>query len=291
MGVFVVSSPQEGFFTDPRMRAYQTLSEQGGTALYAGYLFDEIQRTADRLREVDRMKSEFLANMSHELRTPLNSILGYAELILMDMEEEFDPETLEDMQSIYKNGKHLLSLINDILDLAKIEAGRLTLNFEPVEVEFLLEDVRNNTASLFVSKPVEMLIDVEEGLPAIQADSVRVKQILNNLVANGVKFTEEGHVRLHAFKEGDGVCIEVEDTGMGISEEDLETIFERFRQVDGSFTRRAEGTGLGLSITRHLVHMHGGSVDVRSKLGQGSTFIVRLPFEPPQLKAASGEEK
>ena len=240
---------------------------------------DEIRKTAERLREVDRLKSEFLANMSHELRTPLNSILGYTEVMLMGINGELDPETITDVQAIYDNGKHLLRLINDILDLAKIEAGRMTLNPESLEVAPLLEEAKTSNAGLLVNKPVEMILDVEENLPSIQADRVRLSQILNNLVSNAAKFTEAGHITLRAFREDGWVCLEVEDSGVGIQPADLETIFEQFRQGDSSHKKRAEGTGLGLAITRHLVSMHGGSIEVRSQLGLGSTFSVHLPVE------------
>jgi PAS domain S-box-containing protein len=239
----------------------------------------ELQQTAERLREVDRLKSEFLANMSHELRTPLNSILGYTEVMLLGLSGELDPETLEDAQAIYDNGQHLLRLINDILDLAKIEAGRMTLNLEAVEIASLLEEVRTSSAGLLVNKPVELSVKVQEDLPTIQADRVRLSQILNNLVSNAAKFTDAGSIVLRACRENGWVCLEVEDTGIGIKEADLETIFEQFRQADGSFKRRAEGTGLGLAITRHLVTMHGGTIEVRSQVGQGSTFTVRLPVQ------------
>jgi signal transduction histidine kinase len=287
LGVIAVSSSQEGYFDERKLYLYQSLAEQGAIALRTARLYDEIQRTAQRLREVDRLKSEFLANMSHELRTPLNSILGYTELILMDLEDELDTETLQDIQAIHNNGQHLLSLINDILDLAKIEAGRMTLNLEQVALDPLLDGIKNSSAGLLVKKSIDFRVVVENNLPTVQADPIRLHQILNNLVSNAIKFTDEGYVSLHAFRQpskpGDAgsdngwVCIEIEDTGVGISQEDLEAIFDKFQQVDGSFTRRAEGTGLGLSITRHLVQMHGGTINVQSQLGQGSTFTVRLP--------------
>jgi signal transduction histidine kinase len=297
LGVIAVSSSQEGYFDERKLYLYQSLAEQGAIALRTARLYDETQRAAQRLREMDRLKSEFLANMSHELRTPLNSILGYTELILMDLEDELDAETLQDIQAIHNNGQHLLSLINDILDLAKIEAGRMTLNLEQVALDPLFDGIKNSSAGLLVKKSIDFRVVVENDLPTVQADPIRLHQILNNLVSNAVKFTDEGYVSLHAFRqpsEPDGagsdngwVCIEIEDTGVGISQEDLETIFDKFQQVDGSFTRRAEGTGLGLSITRHLVQMHGGTIDVRSQPDQGSTFTVRLPSQHQEQVASA----
>lgn len=291
LGYIAVGTRQENYFDDPKIRVFQSVAEQGAVALHTARLRDEIARTAERLREMDRLKSEFLANMSHELRTPLNSILGYTEVMLMGISGELDPEMMEDAQAIYDNGQHLLRLINDILDLAKIEAGRMTLNVEEVDIEPLFEDVKTSNAGLLVNKPVEMILEVEEGLPAIHADRTRVSQILNNLVSNAVKFTKEGHITMRAFREDEErICLEVEDTGIGIKEEDLATIFEQFRQGDGSFKKRAEGTGLGLAITRHLVHMHGGSIQARSQVDEGSTFTVRLPIESRVVEAAIAVE-
>jgi signal transduction histidine kinase len=287
LGVIAAFSSEEGYFDEDKLHLYRTVAEQGAVALRIARLYDETQRTAERLREVDRLKGEFLATMSHELRTPLNSILGYSELLLVDLAEELEADSLADLESIHDNSRHLLHLINDILDLTKIEAGRLTLNFEDVEVAPLLDEVNVNNAGLLVNKPVEMTVEVESSLPAIHADRVRLSQIMNNLVSNAVKFTEQGQVSLRAFREDGQVCLEVQDTGVGIKAEDLDDIFEKFRQVDGSFTRRAQGTGLGLAITRHLVEMHGGSIQVRSQLGEGSTFTVRLPIERPEVEAAA----
>ena len=188
-------------------------------------------------------------------------------------------DTMQDIQAIYDNGKHLLHVISDILDLAKIEAGRLNLQFEEVHLESLLDEVKVNNAGLFMSKPTELVIECDENLPTISADPIRVNQILNNLISNAAKFTPEGKVTVRAFRDHDWIALEVEDTGVGISEEDLTKIFEKFLQVDGSFTRRAEGTGLGLAITQHLINMHNGKVDVRSKLGEGTVFTVHLPLD------------
>jgi PAS domain S-box-containing protein len=288
LGTITLVSKEEGYYDDLKLHLYQALAEQGAVALHTARLRDEIARTAERLREVDRLKSEFLANMSHELRTPLNSILGYTEVMLMGISGDLPEETLEDVQAIYDNGKHLLRLINDVLDLAKIEAGRLALNIEDVEIAPLLEDVKTNNAGLLVNKPVDMIMEVEDGLPVIRADRTRLSQILNNLVSNAVKFTEAGHVTMRAFQQEEWLCLEVEDTGVGIKESDLETIFEQFHQGDASYKKRAEGTGLGLAITRHLVNMHGGSINVRSQLGQGSTFAVLLPVESRAVEGNDG---
>ncbi len=293
LGVLDVQSERVGRFTEQDVAVKTTLARQVATALDNARLFEETQGVADRLREVDRLKSEFLANMSHELRTPLNSILGYTQLLLLDLEDSIPEESYQDLSSIDTNGKHLLNLINDILDLAKIEAGRLVLNKEFVEVDLLLDQVATSNAGLFLDKSVDLVVEVEDDLPPLWADNIRMIQVLNNLISNAAKFTEEGAVTLQAFSEGKDVCISVIDEGIGISEEDLDKIFERFQQVDGSFTRRAEGTGLGLPITQHLVHMHGGQLDVSSVLGAGSTFTMRFPIsamQPPAEEIAEDME-
>lgn len=280
LGLVVATAKEEGFFDERRLRLYQSLAEQGAVALYAARLYEETQKVAERLHEVNQIKSEFMADMSHELRTPLNSIIGYAELMLMGISDA-DPDTLEDIQAIYDNGRHLLKIINDVLDLSKIEAGRMELNIEEVLVEPLLEELKTTNAGLLVNKPVEILVEVEEDLPPIEADRVRISQVVNNLVGNAIKFTQEGSITLRGYaKEKDRVCLEVQDTGVGLNEDDLQEIFERYRQV-GDVGARAKGTGLGLSITRHLVQMHDGEVDVHSKLGEGSIFTVSLPVKHP----------
>ncbi|KAA3643506.1 MAG: PAS domain S-box protein [Chloroflexi bacterium] len=233
----------------------------------------------DSIIQGDRLKSEFLANMSHELRTPLNSIIGYTDVLLMGLDGELEEEKRLDVLAIQQNSGELLRIINDILDLAKIEAGRMIFELSEIDVKSLLQDVQKSNAGLLVNKPVEVQIEVEEDLPAITADEGRLTQVMNNLVSNAVKFTEEGTVTLKAARTDGYVQVSVEDTGVGISEKDLQVIFEQFRQADGSIARPEEGTGLGLAITRSLVDLHGGIIDVQSELGKGSTFSVKLPVE------------
>ncbi len=279
LAVFDIQHDKPHSFAASDIDVFLALTGQIATALQNARFMEELQQTMQRLRDVDRLKSEFLANMSHELRTPLNSILGYTEVLLMGIDGELTPEMEEDVKAVHENGQQLLTLINDILDLTKIEAGQMTLTLEPVEVPELLNDVRTNNMGLLHrrGKPVTMEVELEDNLPCIIADQVRVAQILNNLVSNAVKFTDEGYIKLRAQREGNFVRIDVEDTGIGISQEDIPQLFERFRQVDGSSTRRAEGTGLGLAITRHLVEMHGGRIEVQSEVGKGSTFSVWIP--------------
>ncbi len=284
LGMIVAFSKEEGFFSERRLHLYQALAEQGATALRTARLFDETQRAAEELREMDRLKSEFLANMSHELRTPLNSIIGYTEIMLMGIDGEMDPDTHEDIQAIHSNGRHLLHMINDILDLAKIEADRLMLNFEENYADSLIDDVHSVAAGQLADESVELIVEVEKDLPPILGDHMRLDQILNNLVSNAIKFTKEGSITLRAFSDDNWVCLQVEDTGIGIAGDDMEMIFDRFQQVDGSSTRRAGGTGLGLAIVQQLVRMHGGTIEVQSELGKGSIFTVRLPMYHQELE-------
>ena len=237
------------------------------------------KKAEETIIQGDRLKSEFLANMSHELRTPLNSIIGYTDVLLMGLDGELDGEVKDDLEAIHDNGQHLLSLINDILDLAKIEAGRMNLEISDVNIPALLQDIKKNNAGLLVNKKVTIEIDTADDLHTVTSDGHRLNQILNNLVSNAVKFTQEGSITLRAFTENQHMILEVEDTGIGIEPDDLEAIFDEFTQADTSSTRQHEGTGLGLTITRRLVQMHGGSISVVSEVGKGSTFTVQIPLD------------
>ncbi len=278
LGVLNIQDDQPGRFTEIELDTLSSLAGQIATALQNAAYFEEIQQAAEQLRQMDRLKSEFLANMSHELRTPLNSIIGYAELMLMGV-SDIDPDTLEDVQAIYDNGRNLLTMVNDILDMAKIEAGSLTLNLEQVPIAPLIAEVSARAVKLLEGKPIEWIVEVEPDLPPIQADPLRIGQILDNLVTNAEKFTAQGAISLRAYADAGRVCIEIRDTGIGIAESDMDKVFDRFQQVDSSSTRRAGGAGLGLAITRHLVELHGGTIEVESQPGEGSTFTVRLPVE------------
>jgi PAS domain S-box-containing protein len=279
LGVFDVQDAHVGRFVAGDLSVLQTLAGQVSTALQNALYFDEIQKTTARLREVDRLKSEFLANMSHELRTPLNSIIGYSEVLMMGIDGDLEPETLEDIKAIYDNGQHLLAMINDILDLAKIEAGRMTLKTEELDLVLMVEEVKSATMGLFHKKPeVEFQVVIDGELPVIRGDRIRLSQVFINLVSNAEKFTEKGSVKVRAYRQGrHWNCITVEDTGIGIPEDEISGLFEKFHQVDGSSKRRAQGTGLGLAISKELVQLHGGRIEVRSKYGEGSSFTVWLP--------------
>jgi PAS domain S-box-containing protein len=289
LGVFDVQDDQPGRFTPSELDVFSTLAGQIAIALQNAAFVEEIQKTTQELRALDRLKSEFMASMSHELRTPLNSIIGFAEVMLMGISGDLSTEVREDVQAIYDNGQNLLNIINDILDLAKIEAGALVLDPKSVDVAALLRDVQVDNTALLANRDLEMLLQIEDDLPTLQVDARRIRQIMDNLVSNAIKFTERGVITLRAFSErreargevgATWLCLEVQDTGIGISAGDMGKIFERFQQVDGSHARRAGGAGLGLHITRLLVELHGGVIKVTSQPGEGSTFSVCLPANP-----------
>ena len=278
IGVLDVQSDTPDYFDEEDLRVKTVLAEQVAVAVRNTEAFERERRTVERLREVDRLKQEFLANMSHELRTPLNSIIGYSEVLLDGVDGELGEEAIEDVQAIYGSGKHLLNIINEILDLAKIEAGQMQLSRKPMNVVDVLADIVHSSQVLAKKKGLDLRLELESQKGIVDGDKVRLNQVMLNLVSNAIKFTEAGEVVV-SFALRDGVAeVSVRDTGIGMSEADLELIFERFRQVDGSSTRRAGGSGLGLTITRQLIEMHDGSIHVQSALGKGSTFTFTLPL-------------
>jgi signal transduction histidine kinase len=250
-------------------------------ALENARLSKEQAKTIIQLKDIDRLKSEFLTSMSHELRTPLNSIIGFADVLLQGIDGELNDMALNDIQLIHNSGKHLLALINDILDLSKIEAGKMELVREAVDIKDVANAVLASSHSLVKDKPVEIITDVSDMLPPVYADKLRLNQILLNLVSNAAKFTHEGSITIKASlnpRKLDVMTISVIDTGIGIPAGKLGTIFERFRQADSSTTRKYGGTGLGLAICKQLVEMHGGTLNVRSEEGVGSEFYFSIPL-------------
>ncbi len=262
----------------------EAIAAQTSVHLEALRLNEELQKRAAELQELDRLKSAFLANMSHELRTPLNSILGFADVILEGIDGPLTEYMENDLRLIQKNGQHLLSLINDVLDMAKIEAGRMNLHPTPFDLYDLIENVISITSSLANAKNLQLLIqpDIEKPLHIV-ADETRIKQVLINVINNAIKFTEQGHVAINAHRLADEgkIRITVSDTGLGIPADHLEKIFQEFSQVDTSTTRKVGGTGLGLPISRHLIEMHGGRMWAESSgiPGEGATFYIELPIE------------
>ncbi len=267
------------------------VASQTAIALESAKLYEEALETAERLREVDRLKSQFLANMSHELRTPLNSIIGFSRVVLKGIDGPVTDRQREDLDAIYNSGQHLLGLINDILDVSKIEAGKMELDFEPVNLREIINGVMSTAIALVKDKPVDLEQSIPDGLPIITADERRVRQILLNLVSNAAKFTDQGFIRVGAEVDGGKVCIFVEDTGKGIAQEEMNKVFQPFTQVDASTTREHGGTGLGLTISHSFVQLHGGRMWVESELGEGSTFYFNLPIEGPPSEAEDAEKE
>ena len=283
LGVFDVQSDKTSGFTDEDASIYSTLAAQVGVALQNARLYVEQAATVTQLRELDRLKSSFLANMSHELRTPLNSILGFTDVMLEGLDGNLTEFMDNDLRLIQKNGQHLLHLINDVLDMAKIESGRMNLHPETFKVHSVLDEVASITSTLASEKNLSLFID--EGSDAeleIYADNTRLRQVMINLVNNSIKFTEKGKISISAKPmDGARVLISVKDTGIGIPPDKLDAVFQEFTQVDTSTTRKAGGTGLGLPISRRLVEMHGGRLWAESTGvdGEGCTFFVELPVE------------
>lgn len=238
----------------------------------------QLVRANQELEEASRLKSQFLANMSHELRTPLNSIIGFTNLILTDDAEPLTEDQREGLEIVLRNAKNLLALINDILDLSKIEAGKLTITPEEFEIEPIIRDAIATVEPLIGQKPVMVSYEIPDDVPVLYSDSARIKQIILNLLSNASKFTDEGHIKVIVRKlDSNFLSIAVEDTGTGIPEEYQDVVFEEFRQVDGSNTRKHGGTGLGLAISRRLARMLGGDLTLKSQVGKGSTFTLTIP--------------
>lgn len=269
-------------FTEDELQALRTLTDQSTTILANQRLFAEIQSANEKLRQLDQLKTQFLANMSHELRTPLNSIIGFSRVILKGIDGPITPEQEEDLNSIHNNGQHLLMLINEILDMAKIEAGKMMLSFEPVDLAETSYSAITAIRTMVDEKGLTLRADIADNLPPIEADPVRLKQILINLLSNAAKYTDKGYVNLRIHLDGaEHVQISVQDTGIGIATEDHQTLFRPFEQIDNSSTRAVGGTGLGLPLTRWMVTMHHGEIWFDSELGAGTTFYVKLPIFQP----------
>jgi signal transduction histidine kinase/CheY-like chemotaxis protein len=272
-------SPELG---EQEMSFAEVIASNLSVALENARLFQDAVDTAERLKEVDRLKSQFLANMSHELRTPLNSIIGFSRVILKGIDGPLTDLQQQDLEAIYNSGQHLLGLINDILDISKIEAGKMELAFEPgVDLREIVNGVMSTAIAFVKDLPVELQQEIPDDLPTIMADSRRIRQVLLNLVNNACKFTEEGYVRVEAAVVEGYVHLSVKDTGIGIPEDKIANIFEAFTQADASPSRKYGGTGLGLTISKSFVNLHGGDILIESDVGSGSTFIIVLPIEGP----------
>jgi signal transduction histidine kinase/HAMP domain-containing protein len=287
VGALVVRRRETGSFSERAIDLLQTFAAQSVVALENARLFGEIEEKSRELEIASRHKSQFLANMSHELRTPLNAILGFTELLIDGLYGALPEKALGVLERVQINGRHLLGLINDVLDLSKIEAGQLTLTVDEYSLPALCRSVVAATESLARAKGLSLTAVIEDGLPLGRGDERRLTQVLLNLVGNAIKFTDRGSVEIRAGAAEGCFTIAVRDTGPGIAEADQSRIFEEFRQGDSSSTRRKGGTGLGLAIAKRIVEMHGGTLTVQSAPGMGSTFRMVLPIRVRAGKEAA----
>jgi GAF domain-containing protein len=277
LGVMMIYHLEVRPFTDKQIALVETFADQAAIAIENVRLFDEIQDKSRQLAEASQHKSQFLANMSHELRTPLNAILGYTELIADGVYGAPTEKMVGVLKRLEANGKHLLGLINDVLDLSKIEAGQLKLDLADYALPSVIGGVQAVVEPLAADKKLKFKIEMASGLPQGRGDERRLTQVLLNLVGNAIKFTDAGEVAIKAEATDGAFTVAVRDTGPGISEADQAKLFQEFQQADNSITKKKGGTGLGLAISKRIVEMHGGKIWLKSALGQGSTFTFTLP--------------
>jgi signal transduction histidine kinase len=279
-GVLTLTRSEVRPFTEKQIELVSTFADQAAIAIENVRLFDEIQDKSRQLAEASERKSQFLASMSHELRTPLNAIIGLTEMMVTNAARFGTEKALEPLRRVNAAGTHLLGLINEVLDLSKIEAGKLDLNAESVDLPRLIDEVIGTAGQLAEKNQNRLIVEAQENLGTLNADSMRLKQILLNLLSNACKFTKEGEVALRVRNVADGrywVELAVADTGIGLTAEQQAKLFQDFTQADSLTARRYGGTGLGLALSRKLARMMGGDVTVASEPGKGSVFTVRLP--------------
>jgi signal transduction histidine kinase len=277
IGVLILARREVRPFTDKQIELVQTFADQAVIAIDNVRLFDEIQDKSRQLEEASQHKSQFLANMSHELRTPLNAILGYTELMADGAYGEPSDKMLGILKRLEANGKHLLGLINDVLDLSKIEAGQLVLELSDYCIQDIAQTVRSTLEPLAADKKLAFKVEMAPELPPGHGDGRRLTQVLINLVGNAIKFTDAGEVAIKAEAHNGSFHVSVRDTGPGISSADQARLFQEFQQADNAITKKKGGTGLGLAISKRIIEMHGGRIWVESRPGQGSTFAFTLP--------------
>jgi signal transduction histidine kinase len=287
LGALVLQRRRTGEFPPTVISLMQSFADQSAIALENARLFEEIAKKSRELEIASQHKSQFVANMSHELRTPLAAILGYAELIQEGFYGPLSEKSLDALTRIRSNGRHLLGLINTVLDIAKIESGQFTLNMAEYAIESVVETVRSATESLAQNKKLALKTEVAKSLPVGVGDEQRLTQVLLNLVGNAIKFTDTGEVRITAGARNGHFAVSVTDTGPGIPLDQQDQIFEQFHQVDSSNTKAKGSTGLGLAIAKQIVAMHGGRIWVESTVGKGSNFQMELPIRAEHHNGAA----
>jgi signal transduction histidine kinase len=277
IGVIVVRRTEVRPFAESEMRLLMTFADQAVIAIENVRLFKELEVANRELAAASQHKSEFLANMSHELRTPLNAIIGFSEVLSERMFGDLNEKQEEYLKDIYASGTHLLSLINDILDLSKIEAGRMELELTDFHLPTALDSALTLVRERAGRRAIALHTNIDGQLGEIRADERKIRQVVLNLLSNAIKFTPEGgRIDVAAVQRDASVEVSVSDTGVGIASEDQEAVFEEFRQV-GTADRKAEGTGLGLTLCRKFIELHGGRIWAKSQVGVGSTFTFTIP--------------
>jgi signal transduction histidine kinase/DNA-binding response OmpR family regulator len=289
--ISVQTTEEEGRFNEADQRLLSTIASAVGVAVHNAKLFDEARVARAAAEEADAAKSSFLSTVSHELRTPLTSVLGFAKIIQRRLEERIFPlvpeedkkiaqtkrQVSENLRVVVSEGERLTKLIDDVLDLAKIEAGKFTWNMAPVSLSEVMERAIAATSSLFEAKKLELIRQIEPGMPVVTGDSDRLIQVVINLISNAVKFTDAGSITCSAAMQDGEIVVSVADSGIGIKPEDQPKVFEKFKQVGDTLTDKPKGTGLGLPISKEIVEYHGGRIWVESEIGKGSVFSFSLP--------------
>jgi signal transduction histidine kinase len=282
VGVFFLDSLTVGAYTEQDIELVDPVAQQLALAIDNTRLFQDIEEKGRQLEVANRHKSQFLANMSHELRTPLNAILGYTELILDNLYGEVSEKVREPLVRLEKNGRHLLGLINDVLDLSKIEAGSLRLSVAGYSMNEAVQAAITAVEPLAAEKKLALQVKVQAGLPRAEGDEQRTTQVLLNLLGNAIKFTEAGEVSLQVSTLDGAFHVSVTDSGPGIPEAEQKKIFEEFHQAEAVRTSKKGGTGLGLAICKRFIELQGGNIWVESSMGKGSTFQFVLPIRVKQ---------
>ncbi len=279
IGALDIQAASTQVFTTDLLETFTTLSAQVAVAIQNAQLFRQQREIASRLAEIDHLKSQFLSTVTHELRTPLNAIIGFSKVLIKGLDGPLNEVQGRDLNAIYESGQNLLSMIDDILDFSRIEAGQMSLNIQPVDLRREIIGMTGQIEEWIGDKPIRLELDISTHMPSIQGDVARLRQVLRNLLSNAVKFTRSGCVSISAIYNPQWVVINIKDTGIGIAPDDIDKLFRPFSQVDGSSSRRYDGTGLGLSIARYLIELHGGKIWAESTLGAGSTFSFVLPIK------------